>query len=578
MTVGRIVFKRMVKGARFLARQNAPMGPVGYPMAPAGGPLEVKGKLELVEGEQEFEGYELPKYSRSRVRVASRKKEVREGVLSAVYPLVPRNPKKGEPIYSYVTITWDQNIHNYVYNVTQPILTPKLKEMLPKLRELIEEKLDVDFNKLKKFEAKDYLMNQIDELMDYFEFEVTPAERLILRYYIERDFIGLGHIEPLMIDENIEDISCDGVGVPIFLFHREPKLGSIITNLVYDDSEELDSFITRLAQLCGKSISVAKPLLDGALPDGSRLQATLATDIARRGSNFTIRKFTRRPMTPVHLFRYGTLDLTTLSYLWMMVDYGSSMLISGGTASGKTTMLNVLSLFIRKDKKIVSIEDTAELQLPHPHWIPAVARTAISTEEEGMNEVDLFALLKESFRQRPDYIIVGEVRGKEAYILFQQMATGHPSIATIHAENFPKLMDRLTTKPIDLSPGLISSLDMIAFMGRMKYKNKFVRKVTEVLEVVGFDDKNQKPITKTIFKWDSIHDKFEIKDKSYLLKKIADKSGMTEKEVKEEMQRRMAVLMWMKKRNLSNYKDVNKLINAYYNYPERIMSAILESS
>ncbi|MEM0333071.1 MAG: type II/IV secretion system ATPase subunit [Candidatus Aenigmatarchaeota archaeon] len=344
------------------------------------------------------------------------------------------------------------------------------------------------------------------------------------------------------------------------------------TNISFENPEELDSFIIKLAQLAGKSVSVAEPLVNGTLPDGTRVQATLATDIARRGSNFTLRKFMEEPLTPIHLIKFGTADERVLAYLWMAVDFGRSILISGGTASGKTTMLNVLSLFIRPEKKIVSIEDTAEIILPHEHWVSLIARVPISTGKIG--EIDLFQLLVESLRQRPDYIVVGEVRGSEAYVLFQQMATGHPSFATIHAENMEKLIDRLTTPPISLPKGLIGSLDIVIFMQRMKYRDKFVRRIVEIDEIVRFPKDEDKPIYNKVFSWNSYKDTFEIGECSVVLRKISETMGIKEKEIIEEFQRRVAILKWMNENNIVNFKDVYAIINAYYTMPNRVLSMI----
>jgi len=583
---GRKIFNRLVRGYKILSKDvvgaEAGVGEPPVPVRVVGKPavsLEEKEEDKTVKKEIkeiEFEGLEIPQFKRRQVRLA--KMELEEEKLSTItYPLIPSRPKKGETVFAYARIFWDGRTQKYIYQLNEPELSTKLKEILGKIKDLLEQRLDVDFSKLKKFEAMEYLTTQVNELIDYFGFRINETEKRILRYYIERDFVGLGKIEPLMRDENIEDISCDGVSVPLFVFHRNPRLGSTITNIDYKDADVLDSFITRLSQLCGKTISVAEPLIDGSLPDGSRLQATLATDIARRGSNFTIRKFTKLPLTPVHLLKYNTLDIKTMAYLWLVVDYGCSILVSGGTASGKTSLLNVLSLFIRPENKIVSIEDTAELRLPHPHWVPAVARTPMSEEGgEKRGEVDLFDLLKESFRQRPDYIIVGEVRGREAYILFQQMATGHPSLATIHAENLPKLMDRLTTPPISLPPGLIGSLDLVVFLARMKYRGKFTRRANEIIEMIDYDIESKRPVVNKIFKWDSNNDKFISERKSKMLKKIAEKAGMKDKEIIDELQRRMLVLAWMEESNILGFKDVNKVINMYYNYPQRTISMIME--
>ncbi len=593
MNVARIVARKLIKGYKIKTTVKKPVKYVEHRRVRAA--AGAAGKAEKGEVVKVVEKFEIPSLGEAKVKISAvgvgavgvGKVGVSTAGVGAVgvgiggaekftqlkYSLIPSKPRKDESVFAYANIKWDDTSKRYIYMVVEPKLSPKLEKMLKRIKELLEERLDIDFSKLKKFEAKEYLNKQITELLEYFGFEITKSEKDVLRYYIERDFIGLGKIEPLMQDDQIEDISCDGVGIPIFVFHRDPKIGSVMTNVVFEDGNELDSFIIRMAQLCGKSISVASPLLDGALPDGSRLQATLATDIARRGSNFTIRKFTKNPLTPTHLLNYGTLDVRSLAYLWFVVDYGCSVLVCGGTASGKTTLLNVLSLFIKPDKKIVSIEDTAELRLPHPHWVPTVARTSIAGE--GIKEVDLFDLLKSSFRQRPDYIIVGEVRGKEAYILFQQMATGHPSLATIHAENITKLMDRLTSPPIDLPPGLIGSLDLIVFLQRMKYKDKFVRRMNEVIEMVRFDPGMHRPVVNTVFKWNSMNDTFENVGKSVMLKKIADRSGLTEREIKEELKRRMIVLAWLKENNILDYRDVHRVFNAYYTDPDGTLSTMM---
>jgi flagellar protein FlaI len=596
MKIGKIVARKLIRGARKVVEEEKKAiaeggGPVGVSLAikSTGGIIEVPLKIKPMLGGLEIpkeaekppvpevkleEGLEIPTETK-KVKL-SKKEEIGIKKEPIVYPLIPKSPKKGEKIFAYAKIFWDEKNSRYVYEVVEPPLSPKLKELMNKLKELLEQKLEVDFSKLGATEAREYIKGQVSNLLQYFKVQITPEEREILDYYINRDFIGLGRIEPLMQDPNIEDISCDGVNLPLFVYHRDPTLGSIVTNVVFPSSEELDSFIIRLAQLCGKAISVAEPLVDGTLPDGSRLQATLATDIARKGSNFTIRKFTEEPLTPVHLMNYGTVDAKTLAFLWLAVDYGRSILISGGTATGKTSLLNVLSLFIRPEKKIVSIEDTAEIRLPHPHWVPTVARTVIGKGERG--EIDLFDLLRESLRQRPDYIVVGEVRGREAYILFQQISTGHPSLATVHAEDMNKLFDRLTTQPIALPPALVASLDLIVFLVRARYREKFVRRVSEVVEVVGFDFETQRPIVNTVLKWNSFTDKFDVQGKSVTLKKISKAFGIPEQEIIDELQRRMLVLEWMKKRNITDYRSVYQVINLYYTSPNRVLAVAMGES
>lgn len=528
-----------------------------------------KEEKEREKKEHEIDGIKIPRQLKI-VPTVPQTFEYENFFLS--YPLVPRNPRPGEKVLVEARIYWDKRRQSYFYELVEPKLDEKTREIFNKIKELIEHRLDVDLSKLNLIRAKEYLKIQLDEVIKYFKFQLSEEQLEKIRYYLERDFLGLGKIEALMKDPNIEDISCDGVNIPVFVFHRDPRLGSIQTNVIFNDPEELDSFIIRLAQLAGKSISIAEPLVNGTLPDGSRLQATLGTDIARRGSNFTIRKFLEEPLTPIHLIKYGTADERVMAYLWLAVDYGRSVLVAGGTASGKTTMLNVLSLFIRPEKKIVSIEDTAEIVLPHPHWVPHVARTPISSGKEG--EIDLFQLLKESLRQRPDYIVLGEVRGQEAYVLFQQMATGHPSFATIHAENFSKLIDRLTSPPISLSEGLIGSLDIVVFMQRVKYRDKFVRRITEVIEMVKYPKGEKEPTTNTIFKWNPFKDTFEVGEKSVILKKISNSFGISEKEIIDEFYRRVSVLRWMNEKNITDFKEVYAIISAYYSMPNRVLSLV----
>jgi len=551
------------------------ISPVVSPVSiPINFPVELKMEKEAEAKEKEkieIEGIAIPKQLKI---IPSPPILPQPEELSLSYPLIPRDPKPGEKIFAYAKIYWDKRRQSYFYELVEPKLDERMREIVKRIKELIEQRLDVDLSKLNVVRAKEYLKLHIEDIIKYFKFRLSEEEVETVRYYIERDFLGLGKIEALLKDPNIEDISCDGVNIPIFVFHRDPRLGSIPTNIVFEDVDELDSFIIRLAQLAGKSISIAQPLVNGTLPDGSRLQATLATDIARRGSNFTIRKFMEEPLTPIHLIKYGTVDERILAYLWLAVDYGRSILVAGGTASGKTTMLNVLSLFIRPDKKIISIEDTAEIVLPHPHWVSHVARTPISTGKEG--EIDLFQLLKESLRQRPDYIVLGEVRGQEAYVLFQQMATGHPSFATIHSENLPKLIDRLTSPPISLPESLIGSLDIIVFMQRVRHKEKFVRRVTEVIEMAGMPKGEKMPIVNYVFKWDPFRDVFEIGERSVILKRISKTTGLSEKDVIDEFQRRVAILKWMKEKEIMNFKDVYTIFTAYYTMPNRVL-ALIES-
>ena len=492
------------------------------------------------------------------------------------YTLVPLHPKPNEPVYAWAHIHWDPRYRSLIYEVHEPEITQGEKVQLEEIKKILEDKIDVSLDLIGKGAAINYLKRMLNKIITAYGFNLTPRQREVFEYYVLRDFIGLGKIQPLLNDPNIEDISCDGVNIPVYVYHRDPKIGSLRTNVIFESTEELDEFVIKLAQWCGRSISVAEPLLDGSLPDGSRVQAVLSTDIARRGSNFTIRKFTKDPLTPVHLLEYGTLNARALAYLWYVVEHNGSILVAGPTASGKTTLLNSISLFIRPEAKIVSIEDTPELRLPHEHWIPEVARSAVSAETGKIGEVTMFDLVKASLRQRPDYIIVGEVRGEEAYILFQEMATGHAGLATIHADSLEKLIDRLTTPPINLSPSLLEILDLIIFVKRLKYKGEYVRKVTNIYEVKGYDTVKKKLICNEVFKWDPKKDEIVVVNKSYLLEKIKEMTGITDEELAVELENREKLLLWAKEKGIKDYRDLGKLLSQYYADSVRVMESIEE--
>ena len=484
------------------------------------------------------------------------------------YPLIPKNPKQGERIFAYAHVFFDTRSNELVYEVIEPPLDKSMRMLLEQIKEYIQEKIDISLGEVRRREAFSYISDIFQKALVYLKVGVDENTKQVLSYYLFRDFIGLEKIEPLINDGQIEDISCDGVGINLYVYHRNPKLGSLRTNIAFDSNEELDYFVNKLSERCGKGISVARPLMDGTLPDGSRVQSTLSTDIARRGSNFTIRMFTENPLTPVDMIEFGTCDLKMLSYFWFLVEHNFSFLVCGGTATGKTSLLNVLSLFIKPQMKIVSIEDTSELRLPHFHWVPEVARTPIS--EEG--KVDLFELLRESLRKRPDYIILGEVRGKEAYVLFQQMAIGHPGLSTMHSENMDKLIDRLTTPPINLPANLIQNLDVVIFLKRIKKGRKYFRRVSSVFEILGFD--KGKPIVNEVFSWEAKTDSYKIVNNSVLLKKIADHTVLTDKGIQEEIMKRAAILKFLSKQNVRDYRKIGKVFNIFYSSPESLMERI----
>jgi len=514
--------------------------------------------------------FALPKAEKSR-KISSEWEPAVSSTINLRYPLI-------EP-YAYANIRWNEKTQEVIYTLIEPPLTDKENNMLEKLMEMVVDLLDINLMNVTEMGAvKKYLREKIDALIEDYGFDMSKPEYDKIMYYMERNFLGLGTIEPMMQDPEIEDISCDGVGVPIFIFHR--KYGSTKANVTFNDEEELNKFIVKLAQRCGKHISVADPLVDGALPDGSRLQATYSFggDIATKGSTFTIRKFTKDPLTIIDLMNFGTIPATMAAYLWLAIEFRNSVLIAGGTATGKTSCLNTLCLFLHPETKILSIEDTPELVLPHEHWVAKIARTGYGpdlAEGRKRGEISMFDLLRAALRERPDELIVGEVRGKEAYVLFQAMATGHAGMATIHAESTEAVVNRLITAPISLSTGLLQHLNLILVMTNSRVKGVDVRRVKEVVEILGMDMKTDKPITNEFFKWVPSGDYYEFaSDRSYILNKIVEEKGISEASVWEELQRRTAILEWMKKEGIRFYKDVGRIIAIYYKTPEDILKRV----
>jgi archaeal flagellar protein FlaI len=473
-------------------------------------------------------------------------------------------------------IKWNSEIEQLIYYVEEPVLTSEEKKMLKTITEELVDAIQVGFSAIKdERKALQYLESQVIKIIEGLSLPITRETFIKIMYYVYRDFIGFNKIEPLLRDRWIEDIGCDGVGVPIYIVHR--KYGSLQTNVKFDDLTELREFVIKLAEKCGRYISYAEPILDGTLPDGSRINASLAGDVTTRGPTFSIRKFSERPYSPIEIIEFNTASSDIMAYFWYLVENGASILIAGGVATGKTTFLNSICMFIPPEAKIVSIEDTRELKIPHEHWIPTVSRSGFGIPMptgEKYGEVTLFDLLKSSFRQNPDYVIVGEVRGKEAYVLFQGISSGHPSLTTFHAGSIDTVIKRLTTPPIELSPSLVESLDVVVIMSHAKEKGKSARRVKEVEEIKSIDPDTLKVTANRIAEWDPSTDSFNFYGKSLVLEKISKFKGITVEQAWEEIARRKSVLEWMLRNGIKDYEKVSAIINEYYKNPEKVLSRV----
>jgi flagellar protein FlaI len=489
--------------------------------------------------------------------------------VDVTYPLI-------EP-FAYAKISWDPDGRKLIYRVVEPAMEGDDIGTMKKIEEALMELIDVKMSVLKnKEEAIQYLQSKIQKVLDEMNIKLSSERYTKITYYLVRNFVGLNEIEPLMFDPYIEDIGCSGLDTPIFIIHK--RFGSLETSVTYTDPEVLSNFVIKVSERCGRYISYATPLLDGRLPDGSRVQASFAKDVTTKGPTFSIRKFRSNPFSPIDLIEMKTVSESMMAYLWVLIQHNVSILISGGVSTGKTSFLNAMSMFIPREEKIVSIEDTREINLPHENWIPAVSREGFGIPEitgKKYGEVDLFDLLKESFRQNPDYVVVGEVRGKEAYVMFQGMASGHASIGTMHAGSVEDVMKRLQTPPIELSPSLIESLDVMIVMINAKEKGKSSRRVKEVDEIQSIDSKTGIAHAKKIFTWIPSEDSFQdVIQESTLLQKISFAEGIQLQKTISEINDRKAVLFWMLRNRIMDFMQVCDLINLYYKDKPAVMSMI----
>jgi flagellar protein FlaI len=476
--------------------------------------------------------------------------------------------------FAFIKILKDPETLDKYYQVIEPVFSDEEE----KIRRFVQKKLikliNVRVDEVEQDGIDDILINYIDQILLDYDFKVDSVLRKNLIYYMKRDFLGYGRIEALMRDSNIEDISCDGSTVPMFLFHRE--YGSLRSNIIFIDEDELSDFVVKLAQKCGKHISISEPMLDATMPDGSRIQMTLSTTVTTRGSTFTIRKFRSDPITATDLIEKNTMSSEMVAYMWLAVEHGVNALIAGGTAAGKTSTLNALCLFIPQESKIVSIEETREINIPHSNWIPGVSRSGFGEviHDRMIGEIDLFDLMKAALRQRPEYILVGEIRGREAYVLFQAMATGHTTYSTVHADSAQSLIHRLEGKPIDIPRIMIASLDIVCIQINTQVRGKRVRRCKKIIEIIDIDPITEDILMNEVFSWDLNTDSFSYSGKSYILDRIQNQYDLNKEELVREVKQRVSVLNWLRKNNIREFEDVAKVVSKYKDKPNQLLDKI----
>jgi len=390
-----------------------------------------------------------------------------------------------------------------------------------------------------------------------------------LLYLLKRDYIGYAKIDPIKHDINVEDISCDGYNSRVFVYHTEYE--NIITNVEHGE-ETLDDFVVKLAQRSGKGISKRQPQVDTTLPDGSRAQLTLGREVSDHGTNYTIRQFKDVPFTPIDLINWNTFSLDEMAFLWLCIENNKSMIFAGGTASGKTTSLNAVSLFIPSNTKIVSIEDTREVELPQRNWVASVTRPSFGEDEIG--DIDEFDLLEAALRQRPDYIVMGEVRGEEGRDLFQVMSTGHTGYSTFHADTVGEVIKRFTTDPINVSKTLFTALDLVSIQTQTRVQGNKARRNKTLTEINEYSPENDEINVRDVYQWQAESDEFLQMGSSSTLEEIKFDRGWDQDRLDEELFMRKVVLSYLIENGLKTYTEVAATLQAFINDPETIITLI----
>lgn len=392
--------------------------------------------------------------------------------------------------------------------------------------------------------------------------KVTPESWSKILYYLQRDFLGFGHIHVVMNDPMIEDISVNGVGIPVYVWHR--KYESMPTNLTFTDESALDNLIVKLTHLSSKHISTAFPILDAMLPGKDRLAATFKREVSPKGGSFTIRRFRAEPFSIIDLIELGTINEEIAAYFWLLIENRMTIAVIGGTGAGKTSTLNALASLVKPQMKIVTVEEIPEMNLPHENWVQLVSRESYGLGAAKTGEVTLFDLVKTSLRYRPDYIVVGEIRGEEAFVLFQALATGHGGLTTLHADSLDYAIKRLTSPPMNVSQIYVPLINVASMIERVQLPSikenvTFGRRLKSISEVVDYEE------YRSIATWNPLNDTFQVTfDNSEQLRRLAIRYGLTFKDVLNELDNRIRLLRDLRQRGIRKNVDLAKFITNYY--------------
>jgi len=467
--------------------------------------------------------------------------------------------------FAYATIHYDHEDDEYRYDVIEPALDEFELELLDRLFEDIRDPLLYREDIADDPEAA--LKSELRSRLEEYGVSSDTASFYRLFYYLYRTFLGYGKIDALMNDPHIEDISCDGSDLPIFIYHEEYT--DVETNVVFE-AQELQNFVVHLAQRSGRHISVSDPVVSTTLPSGSRAELALGEEVTPRGSAFTLRKYSEEPFTPIDLMEYGTFSVDMLAYLWLAIENNRSLIFAGGTAAGKTTSMNAVSMFVPPRAKVITIEDTRELSLYHDNWLSSVTR-----ERLDESDITMYDLLRSALRHRPEYILVGEVRGEEAISLFQAMNTGHTTFSTMHADSVQTVINRLENEPINVPRPMVQSLDILSVQVLTRSQGERVRRTRSLAEIEGIDQRTGELDYSETYTWSSADDEFSDSN-SDLLDEIRGENGWSQSELLTELRNRRRFLEYLQTRGVDDYRRFTTMVNKYYADSEAVMAMIDE--
>ncbi len=420
---------------------------------------------------------------------------------------------------------------------------------------------------------RQYFAEQARKILLKYSIRVPAASWSKIIYFAERDLVGFGVLDGLMRDPQIEDISIDAVGKPIFVYHKGHD--SLETNVTINDEDMQDNIITRLSHQAGKHVSTAYPIVQGTLPGRHRLIATFRREVSPQGSTATIRKFREDPLTIIDMLNLNLISHEMAAYAWYLMQNRATAIVVGATGAGKTTLLNALLTLTRLTTKIVTIEEVQEVNIPHSNWAPLVSRESYATTDEKAGEVGLFDLVKAAMRMRPDILVVGEIRGEEAYVLFQAISTGHGGLCTLHADDASSAVQRLVSEPMNVPKAFLPFLDLIFVVRRISVPApgggfRSIRRIISVDEILGADNYFQS------FKWDVRTDTFKtFYENSPKLERLARDSGIPVSEALKEIERRAVILKWMQQKGIRNFRELSPLLELYVTRPTEVYNRAL---